>query len=167
MIENRRTLILAAALTALLAVLYVTLLLLPEREMYRPSQDQISLLSINPVDIHMAQTRRGDERHLYEQRGGAWYRDGEAVDYNATDLKITFISYLYSDNLVAEASENLGIYGLDEPRAEASFETFDGESHRVLFGIETVNQKSRYMMLEGRSEVYTVPVEAYELIFES
>ena len=55
--------------------------------------------------------------------------------------------------------------GLDAPVAEASFATRTGERHRVRFGIETVDQNSRYMMVDDRDDVYTVPSEVFDIIF--
>lgn len=166
MIESRKTLVCTAVLAFLTAILYVVLLLIPQKEGYRASQDQISLLSINPKDVASAYTRFEDREHSYTQTDGTWYRDGAAVDYNETDLRITFISYLYSDNLVVADAEDLSVYGLDAPVAQAGFETYEGESHQVFFGIETVDQKSRYMMVDDQQSVYTIPADAFEVLFE-
>ena len=166
MIESKKGLIVLAGMVGLMAILYTLLRLIPPPKAYQASQDEISLLSINPVDVSSAQTQWNDERHIYTQNDGQWYRDGEIADYNATDLRITYMSYLYSDNLVSDAAQDLEPYGLDTPQAEASFETFSGECYTILFGIETVDQKSRYMMIEGSSAVYTIPIEAFEVIFQ-
>lgn len=166
MIESRKTLVCMAALAFMTAAVYVALLLIPQKEAYRASMDQISLLSVNPVDVAAAYTRFEGSEHAYVQADGTWYRDGEATDYNETDLRITLISYLYSDNLVAAGAGDLSVYGLEEPVAEAGFETFDGENHSVHFGIATVDQKSRYMMVDDQNSIYTIPVDAFEVIFE-
>ena len=165
MIESRKTLLIMSALLLLALGVYLALVLIPKPEGYRRSQDEISLLSVNPVDVASAETVYGGEAHRYEQLDGRWYRDGAPADYGETDLRITCISYLYSDNLVSGGAADLGVYGLDAPVAEASFATRTGERHRVRFGIETVDQNSRYMMVDDRDDVYTVPSEVFDIIF--
>lgn len=166
MIESRRGMIIVAAIALSFTILFLVLQVIPEGEKYSAAQDQISLLSINPVNVRSVTTRYDDIVHGFMLNEGEWYMDGEVADYNATDLRVTCISYLYSDNLVTDSAEELSIYGLDAPIAEASFETFDDECHSVVFGIESIDGSSRYMMLDGNGVVYTIPEEVFEVIFD-
>lgn len=167
MIESQKTLAWIAGIPVLMLALYLVLLFIPQPKTYDARQDQISLLSINPVNVRSMTTVLDGRQHVFEQKDGVWRCDGAETDYNTTDLRVTCVSYLYSDNLVCKDAEDLAVYGLDEPAGEASFVTDTEERYRVLFGIETVDRASRYMMIDGDNDVYTLPIEAFDIIFQN
>ena len=77
------------------------------------------------------------------------------------DLNKTSISALKSDSagvaatqLVKEQAEDLSIYGLDSPKAEATITYKDGETLSLAVGNEAAGDAGTYVTVNGESRVY-------------
>ena len=77
------------------------------------------------------------------------------------NLNKTSISALKSDSagvaatqLVKEQAEDLSIYGLDSPKAEATITYKDGETLSLAVGNEAAGDAGTYVTVNGESRVY-------------
>ncbi|MGI5919264.1 MAG: DUF4340 domain-containing protein [Christensenellales bacterium] len=166
MTESRKTIIVLLAVAGALAILLAVLAISPKAQAYDPGKDQISIFSYNTAQVASVTLARGDNQRKILQIEGGWaLADGTALDYDATDLLVTFIAYLYSDNLVEEHADSMAPYGLEPPSARASFTLIDGTSHTIDFGGMTPNGKSVFMRVDGSDTVYSVPFDVYSIIF--
>lgn len=168
MIESRRTVV---VLLLILAVLLLANVILhfsqpAQPEVYLP--EQISLVSVRIPDLKWVEIIRDDstERILQKENGWEWV-NGTSINAETADLMVTFLAYLYSEDVVCRNETDFMQYGLEPPIDIAVFETTSGERHTVEFGNITATGRSVYMRLDKTDTVYTISFEAYDIIFNS
>lgn len=168
MIESKRTIMLLLAMIGVLALLLGVLMILPQAASYNAQQDEISIFSYPTSEVARIDITRKDRVYTMLQDETGWHsQDGTELDYGSADLLVTFLSYLYSDNLVEAHAKDLGIYDLETPGDIAVFYLVDQTHHTVSFGAETVNGKSVYMRVDDADTVYTISWDAHDIIFST
>lgn len=168
MIESRKTLLALSFLLILTLMVYCMLHVAQPNSAKTPQPEQVSLLSIRTSDLTQVEfaSDSGVSTIFQNDDGWAW-ADGTVINSETADLMVTFLSYLYSDDVVKRGETDYVKYGLDPPQRIVAFETKEGERHVVEFGNVTATGKSVYMRLDGSDTVYTISYDAYDIIFNS
>ncbi len=165
--ESRRSIIILLIAAGMLALILAMLQAWPKAQGNDESLNNINIFDYKTTEIQSVTLIRNSAKRIMIQKNKEWMlEDGTKLDYNDADLLVTFISYLYSDNLVEEHTRNKGLYGLEDPPALVSFTLMDGSGHLIEFGNMTADQKSIYMLIDGQDTVYTMPVDIFNIIFE-
>jgi hypothetical protein len=78
------------------------------------------------------------------------------ADADAVNGLTGALAPLTSDRLIEEHPQNLATFGLDHPTSEVDITTKDGQTHKLLFGADTVSGSDTYAKLANDPKVYTV-----------
>ena len=109
-------------------------------------------------DVSKVEVKNNSDSYTVEMKSEDSY-SVEGLD--GFDLNKTSISALKSDSagvaatqLVKEQAEDLSIYGLDSPKAEATITYKDGETLSLAVGNEAAGDAGTYVTVNGESRVY-------------
>jgi hypothetical protein len=78
------------------------------------------------------------------------------IDQSAVSNKLWSISSLWSESVIEKEPEDLGQYGLAEPRGHAVITDTEGKKAELFFGGMTPSRSSYYVMIGEDPAVYTV-----------
>ena len=122
------------------------------------SSTSISLNTKTADDVSKVEVKNNSDSYTVEMKSEDSY-SVEGLD--GFDLNKTSISALKSDSagvaatqLVEEQAEDLSIYGLDSPKAEAKITYKDGETLSLAVGNEAAGDAGTYVTVNGESKVY-------------
>ena len=160
--KNIRIMIITVAAVIILVAMLLILMNLPSSDgggaSSTASSASISLNTKTADDVSKVEVKNNSDRYTVEMKSADSY-SVEGLD--GFDLNKTSISALKSDSagvaatqLVEEQAEDLSIYGLDSPKAEATITYKDGETLSLAVGNEAAGNAGTYVMVNGESKVY-------------
>lgn len=160
--KNIRNMIIAVAAVVILVAMLVILMNLPssggDDASSTASSTAISLNTKTADDISKVEVKNDNGGYTVEIKG----TDSYAVEgLDGLELNTTSISALKSDcagvsatQVVEEQADDLSVYGLDNPKAEATITYKDGESLSIAAGNEAAGSAGTYVTVNGENKVY-------------
>ena len=160
--KNIRIMIITVAAVIILVAMLLILMNLPSSDgggaSSTASSTSISLNTKTADDVSKVEVKNNSDSYTVEMKSEDSY-SVEGLD--GFDLNKTSISALKSDSagvaatqLVEEQAEDLSIYGLDSPKAEATITYKDGETLSLAVGNEAAGDAGTYVTVNGESKVY-------------
>lgn len=160
--KNIRNMIIAVAAVVVLVAMLIILMNLPssggDDASSTVSAASISLNTKSADDISKVEVKNNDGSYWVEMKGTDSY-SVEGLD--GFELNTTSISALKSDcaavsatQLVEEQADDLSIYGLDNPKAQATITYKDGETLTLAIGNEAAGNAGTYVTVNGEKKVY-------------
>ena len=160
--KNIRIMIITVAAVIILVAMLLILMNLPSSDgggaSSTASSTSISLNTKTADDVSKVEVKNNSDSYTVEMKSEDSY-SVEGLD--GFDLNKTSISALKSDSagvaatqLVEEQAEDLSIYGLDSPKAEAKITYKDGETLSLAVGNEAAGDAGTYVTVNGESKVY-------------
>ena len=102
---------------------------------------------------------------------GPWELASEKIPAGRVNLeqslisnKLWSISSIWAEQMIEEAPQDLSVYGLDEPYGDVLIGDTEGTSVEFIFGNFTPTRTSRYMMVAGKPEVYTLSTYSIDIL---
>ena len=159
--KNIRIMIITVAAVIILVAMLLILMNLPSSDgggaSSTASSTSISLNTKTADDVSKVEVKNDSDSYTVEMKSEDSY-SVEGLD--GFDLNKTSISALKSDSagvaatqLVEEQAEDLSIYGLDSPKAEATITYKDGETLSLAVGNEAAGDAGTYVTVNGESRV--------------
>ncbi|MCL2831746.1 MAG: DUF4340 domain-containing protein [Treponema sp.] len=103
------------------------------------------------------------EGYSLVRNGDTWTLTSSVVPVNLVKLdqsiisnKLWSISSIYAEELIEDNPADLTIYGLDNPYGDVLLGDTDGKSVEIIFGNFTPTKASRYVMVAGSPNVYSL-----------
>ena len=160
--KNIRIMIITVAAVIILVAMLLILMNLPSSDgggaSSTASSTSISLNTKTADDVSKVEVKNNSDSYTVEMKSEDSY-SVEGLD--GFDLNKTSISALKSDSagvaatqLVEEQAEDLSIYGLDSPKAEATITYKDRETLSLAVGNEAAGDAGTYVTVNGESKVY-------------
>ena len=97
------------------------------------------------------------------KEGDVWKLTAAEVPVNRVKLeqsmisgKLWSISNIWAEQVIEEYPDDISIYGLDQPYGEVLIGDSEGKSIVIILGNLTPSRTSRYIMVAGKPDVYTL-----------
>lgn len=157
----RRGVLLAAAGVAIAALAAAYLLLSNRPEPPPPPlpDENVEVLNVPDESIVEIDLRTPDTALSLRRQGGAWVVPGQEqaeLDPNRLLTVVSMFARLWARDVVAEAPDDLSIYGLDRGDVVGRVQLADGTVRTVTFGDRTPSRNTDYLMIDGDPRVFTV-----------
>lgn len=160
--KNIRIMIIAIAAVVILVAMLLILMNLPSSDggdgSNAASSTSISLNTKTADDVSKVEIKNSSGSYTVEIESTDSY-SVEGLD--GLELDSTPITALKSDSagvaatqVVEEQAEDLSIYGLDSPKAEASITYKDGETLSLAVGNDAAGNAGTYVTVNGEDKVY-------------
>ena len=166
----KRKLLTLIILIIVFAAVATAAILLFSRPDDQQKDDLITVAEIRPQDVRlMTITREGSSVSL-EKHDGVWqYENDEeaAVDQLLTESALTYVSYVYANEIVFDSVEDRTPYGLDPAVMTVTLKLNGGEEYTYLFGLPASDQKNVFMQLQGDPRLYLFGMDKYKQIVTS
>lgn len=150
--------IFAVVIVALVGI-YVFLINRPAPSLPSLPDKSVAVHTVPDEDILKIDLRTPDTELSLRREGEGWivpgYEEAE-LDRNKVLTVVSMFARLWARDVVAEAPEDLSIYGLDRGDISGRVTLSDGTVRTVTFGNRTPSRNTDYIMIDGDSRVFTV-----------
>ncbi|MCL2479518.1 MAG: DUF4340 domain-containing protein [Treponema sp.] len=82
--------------------------------------------------------------------------DNVKLEQSTISNKLWSISTIWAEQLIEDTPSDLSIYGLDNPMGDVVIGDSDGKTVEIIFGNFTPSKASRYIMVVGQPQVYSL-----------
>ena len=149
----------AGVAIAALAAAYLLLSNRPEPPPPPLPDENVEVLNVPDEDIVEIDLRTPDTALSLRRQDGEWVVPGqEQAELDRTRLLtvVSMFARLWARDVVAEAPDDLSVYGLDRGDVVGRVQLADGTVRTVTFGDRTPSRNTDYLMIDGDPRVFTV-----------
>ena len=138
---------------------YVLLINRPEPPPPPLPDESVAVHSVPDEQIVEIDLRTPDTELSLRRQDDGWVVPGHAeaeLDPNKILTIVSMFARLWARDVIAEAPQDLSIYGLDRGDITGRVKLVDGTERTVTFGDRTPSRNTDYIMIDGDSRVFTV-----------
>lgn len=158
---SKKAIIGIISLVFVLVLVGVALLLLPKATGKNAAKEGTKSLSdFSYLDITGIDLERPDGLIKLRLNNKSWYFEEDPsfdLDQNSAVAVATNCSYLSAEELVSVKKDELGALGLAPAQYKVQVYLKDGSSPVYLIGLQTMDKKGRYAMVQGGDKIVVIP----------
>jgi hypothetical protein len=166
----RKRLLILIILILVFAVVAAAAILLFTRPENQNKDELITVAEIRPQDVRLMRIAREGESVSLVKEDGVWhYEDNRnaAVDQLLTESALTYVSYVYANEIVFDSVADKTVYGLDPAELTVSLTLDNGQEYTYLFGLPSSDRNNVFMQLQGDAKLYLFGIDKYRQILTS